>query len=193
VHLALVIGPNGAGKSTVVRLAIAPALPGVEFVNADQIAAKRWPDDPERHSYEAARVAAATRTVLIERRMPLITETVFSHPSKLDLIREASGAGYYTALHIVMIPEELAVARVAARVVAGGHGVPEHKIRERFHRLWPIAADGIDLSDEATVYDNSRRSGPVVVAMFSHGVAVGSPSWPDWTPPALRRRWPAED
>jgi predicted ABC-type ATPase len=190
MRLDLVVGPNGAGKSTFVRLTLAPVLPVTSFVNADAIAEQRWPDDPEAHSYEAARIAAATRTTLIERRQPLIAETVFSHPSKLDLLREAAGAGYYVALHVVMVPEDLAVARVAARVAAGGHRVPENKIRARYRRLWPLVADAIMLADTATVYDNTRRVGPRDVAVLSHGFVVGSPSWPDWTPDALGVRWP---
>jgi predicted ABC-type ATPase len=190
VRLDLVVGPNGAGKSTFVRLTLAPVLPGASFVNADAIAEQRWPDDPAAHSYEAARIATATRTGLIERRQPLIAETVFSHPSKLDLLREATAAGYYTALHVVMVPEDLAVARVAARVAGGGHPVPEDKIRARYRRLWPLVADAMVLADTATVYDNTRRAGPRDVAVLSHGFTVGGPSWPDWTPDALATRWP---
>ena len=190
MRLDLVVGPNGAGKSTFVRLTLAPVLPHATFVNADLIARQRWPDDPESHSYEAARIAAATREALIERRAPFIAETVFSHPSKLDLLRRAAGAGYYTAVHVVLVPEALAVARVAARVVAGGHAVPEEKIRGRYRRLWPLVAEAIVLADTATVYDNSRRRGPNVVADFSHGFAIGQPLWPDWAPPALTDRWP---
>jgi len=189
VRLDLVVGPNGAGKSTFVRLTLAPVLPHATFVNADLIARQRWPADPETHSYEAARIAAATREALIERRAPFIAETVFSHPSKLDLLRRAAGAGYYTAVHVVLVPEALAVARVAARVVAGGHAVPEEKIRGRYRRLWPLVAEAIVLADTATVYDNSRRQGPNVVADFSHGFAVGQPLWPDWAPQALTDRW----
>jgi predicted ABC-type ATPase len=142
------------------------------------------------HAYEASRIAASTRAKLIERRQPLIAETVFSHPSKLDLIQDAVGAGYFTALHVVMVPEDLAVARVAARVAAGGHTVPEHKIRERHRRLWPLVADAIALADAATVYDNSQRAGPLEVALFAHGFPLNDPSWPGWTSDALTRRWP---
>ena len=122
-RLDLVVGPNGAGKSTFVRLVITPAWPGAVFVNADEIAAQRWPDDQERHAYDAAAVAATTRSRLIELHRPLIAETVFSHPSKLDLLRQAAAAGYYTAVHVMWVPEALAVARVSARVVAGGHSL----------------------------------------------------------------------
>lgn len=189
MRLDLVVGPNGAGKSTFVRLTLAPVLPHATFVNADLIAQQRWPDDPETHSYEAARIAARTRKALIARREPFIAETVFSHPSKLDLLREAAAAGYYRAVHVVLVPEAVAVARVAARVVAGGHTVPEDKIRGRYQRLWPLVAEAIVLADTATVYDNSQRKGPSVVADFSHGFVVGKPLWPDWTPEALTDRW----
>jgi predicted ABC-type ATPase len=190
VRLDLVVGSNGAGKSTFVRLTLAPARPGVMFVNADDIAARRWPADAEAHAYEAAAIAAATRAELIERRQPLIAETVFSHPSKLDLLREAAAAGYYSALHVVMVPEDLAVARVAARVDAGGHTVPEIKIRQRYHRLWPLVAEAISIADAATVYDNSQRKGPREVALFSQGFPIADPSWPSWTSDALTTRWP---
>jgi predicted ABC-type ATPase len=45
-RLDLVVGPNGAGKSTFVELTLAPLLPGNAFVNADEIAKQRWPDNP---------------------------------------------------------------------------------------------------------------------------------------------------
>jgi predicted ABC-type ATPase len=134
-RLDLVVGPNGAGKSTFVRLILTPAWPIASFVNADAIAARKWPDDPEQHSYEAAAIAAATRSRLIELSRPLIAETVFSHPSKLDLMDEAATAGYYVALHVLMVPEDLAVARVDYRKASGGHGVPVDKIRDLLGQL----------------------------------------------------------
>lgn len=76
-RLDLVVGPNGAGKSTFVRLTLAPLLQASVFVNADEIAKRRWPRDPESHAYEAARIAGDTRSKLIELRRPFIAETVF--------------------------------------------------------------------------------------------------------------------
>ena len=189
-RLDLVIGPNGAGKSTFVALTLAPLLRGSVFVNADEIARTRWPDDAAAHSYDAARVAAATRAALIARGRSFIAETVFSHPSKLELVDSAHGAGYVVALHVLLIPEELAVQRVAYRVRAGGHQVPEIKVRERYQRLWALAATAIGRCDLATVYDNSQRSGPRIVAQFSGGQPTATPAWPDWSPAALTVRWP---
>lgn len=190
-RLDLVIGPNGAGKSTFVEFTLAPLLPGSAFVNADEIAKRRWPAHPTAHAYEAARVAAETRSRLIELRRSFIAETVFSHPSKLELIGTARAAGYTVVLHVLLIPEELAVQRVRHRVVAGGHDVPEDKIRQRFQRLWALAVAAIPRCDSATVYDNSALKGPRIVAQLSGGELIGATSWPAWAPRELSARWPA--
>ena len=184
------VGPNGAGKSTFVDLTLGPLLPGSVFVNADEIARQRWPRDPMAHSYDAAQLAAATRAKLIELRWPFIAETVFSHPSKLELVEAAGAAGYTVVVHVLLIPEELAVKRVSHRVAAGGHAVPENKIRERYRRLWNLVAMALGDCDTATVYDNSRLCGPRIMAQVSGGEIVGAPTWPTWTPLTLRSRWP---
>lgn len=191
VRLDLVVGPNGAGKSTFVEFTLAAALPpGVPFVNADEIARQRWPDDPESHSYEAARVAARTREALLGAREPFIAETVFSHPSKLDVIDAAHAAGYTVFLHVLLVPEELAVRRVALRVEAGGHSVPEAKIRQRYERLWPLVATAMGRADAATAYDNAHIDGPRIVARLMHGMHIGVLTWPSWTPQPLATVWP---
>jgi predicted ABC-type ATPase len=189
-RLDLVIGPNGAGKSTFIAVTLAPLLARSAVVNADEIARQRWPEDPAAHSYEAARIAAATRSTLITRGRSFIAETVFSHPSKLELLTEAQAAGYIVAVHAVLIPEDLAVQRVAYRVRAGGHSVPEGKIRERNRRLWGLVATALARGDISTVYDNSRLAGPRIVAQLAGGEIIGSPSWPSWAPEPLTTRWP---
>ncbi|BBX92582.1 zeta toxin family protein [Mycolicibacterium boenickei] len=189
-RLDLVVGCNGAGKSTFVELTLSPLLPGCPFVNADEIAKRRWPENPAPHSYEAALVAAETRAKLIELGESFIAETVFSHPSKLELIDDACAAGYTVILHCILIPEDLAVQRVRHRVQAGGHDVPEAKIRERYQRLWGLVAIAAMHADSATFYDNSTVNGPRIVAQLAGGFVVGSPTWPKWTPAVLSSRWP---
>jgi len=189
--LDLVVGPNGAGKSTVVRIFIQPHTPNAVFVNADVIARERWPDAPEEHSYEAARIAGRTREQLIREGRSFIAETVFSHPSKLELIRGAKAAGYTVALHVVLVDPDMSVARVAARVVAGGHDVPEEKIRGRHERLAPLVCEAIALADEAFVYDNTRIEGPRRLAWFAGGEPIGPVTWPGWVAAEFPTRWPA--
>jgi predicted ABC-type ATPase len=193
MRLDLVVGPNGAGKSTFVELVLVPSRPHAIFVNADVIAAQRWPGDPATHAYEAAEIAAQTRGRLLQIGEGFIAETVFSHPSKLGLIDTALAAGYSVNLHVLLVPEELAVARVAARVASGGHGVPEAKIRTRYARLWPLVAAAIARCDVARVWDNSRLDGPEEIALFAAGMPIGRCRWPSWTPEELTSRWPSRD
>lgn len=184
--LHLIAGPNGAGKSTLHDRVIGPVTM-LELVNADEIAAREWPDDVAPHAYDAARLAAERRDQLLAARTSFVTETVFSHESKVDLVKAAVEAGYLVILHVVLVPEELAVARVANRVENDGHDVPEEKVRSRYARLWSLVAEAIELVDEATVYDNSSASEPFrVVASFDRGRAVSKPAWPRWTPKDLR-------
>ena len=70
-----------------------------------------------------------------------------------------------------------AVDRTEDGMRAGGHDVPE-------------IAESIARSDSATVYDNSRLSGPRIVAQLSGGGIVGRAAWPAWAPETLRSRWP---
>ncbi|MCD4527115.1 AAA family ATPase [Nocardioides sp. cx-173] len=187
-RLDLVVGPNGAGKSTFVDQILIPTLPHQAFVNADEIAKRYWPGDEVEKSLVAARLAEVLRTAFIAMREPFIAETVFSHPSKLDLVREALAVGYRVHLHVLMLTEDLAVARVEKRARQGGHTVPEAKIRSRYQRLWGNVVDAVHLCDTADFYDNSARR-PIRVARFSGGLAHGAGSWPAWTPAALTGAW----
>jgi predicted ABC-type ATPase len=181
--LLVVAGPNGAGKSTLFARAVGleTRLP---FVNADILAEAKWGTNAESHGYEASREAARLRAALIERRASFATESVFSHESKLALIRDAQHHGYLVYLSVVVVPEELAVLRVRMRVSLGGHSVPEKKIRERYHRLWPLIAKAIEMADETRVYSNVERLVPI--AFYRHGHLVDQPDWPKWSPDALR-------
>lgn len=152
--LHLLAGPNGSGKSTLYERVVGPVT-HLRFVNADQLAAERWPDVAEAHAYEAAALAADAREKLLARRESFVTETVFPHPSKLSLVSDARAAGYIVNLHVDVVPLELSVARVADRVARGGHSVPEMKVRERYARLRPLVASAVRQDDRETVYDNS--------------------------------------
>ena len=103
IRLDLVAGPNGAGKSTFVELTLAPMLAGSVFVNADEIAKQRWPADPAAHAHDAALIAAETRAKLIELGRSFIAETVFSHPSKLELVDTARAK----AIPVVTVTETI--------------------------------------------------------------------------------------
>jgi predicted ABC-type ATPase len=184
--LHLLAGPNGSGKTTLARRVIVPAT-ALPFVNADDIAAKRWPGREIEHAYDASEAAAADRARRLRKRSSFITETVFSHPSKVELVRQFVAAGYLVTLHVVVIPEELSVRRVQHRVALGGHAVPERKVRERYQRLWPLVVEARQLADATYVYDNSTAARPFrLMASYESGRVLGAPSWTSWTPAVLR-------
>lgn len=184
--LHLLAGPNGAGKTTLAERILIPST-GLPFVNADVIAASRWPEAALEHAYDASQLAAEERRRLLLDRSSFITETVFSHESKLDLVRRATALGYITYLHVVLVPEDQSVARVAERVRRGGHDVPMEKIRQRHARLWHLVAQARDDADRTVFYDNSKAVTPFrEVARFVDGVPVGEARWPSWTPKELR-------
>jgi predicted ABC-type ATPase len=85
----------------------------------------------------------------------------------------------------MLIPEDVAVARVAYRVHAGGHTVPPDKIRERYRRVWGLIVDARAIAHRATFYDNARSKPFRHVAVYERGHPVGTPAWPTWTPEVL--------
>lgn len=183
--LHVLAGPNGAGKSTLASRVLQPVT-HLPFVNADEIAAERWPGTELEHAYQASRAAADLRRRMLARGESFITETVFSHRSKVALVQQAVALGYLVQLHVVLVPADLSVARVAERVRRGGHEVPEDKIRSRYARLLSLVVDARALADRTTFYDNSLARTPFrVVASYERGRIVGEPVWPAWTPTVL--------
>lgn len=168
--LILLAGPNGAGKSSLYFSQIAPQHPGLPFINADLLAADHWPGQELEHAYQASELAARERERLLAEGKSFATETVFSHPSKLELITRAQEQGYAVWLMIVYVPLELSLRRVAYRVRHGGHAVPEQKMRERYQRLWPLLDQAVRLADRTIIFENSTAKGHQAVAVGTRGI-----------------------
>lgn len=180
--LVVLAGPNGAGKSTLFATRIAPSL-SVPFINADDIQRHELGDRSVDAAYAAARIAAARRTTHLETRKSFATETVFSHPSKLDLIHDARTRGYRIMLfHVGVALADLSVARVAERVKEGGHPVPEDKIRARYARNGPLIRQAVLISDVAHVFDNSALNCPPerILSFRSGRLSFVAARVPDW-------------
>lgn len=175
----LLAGPNGAGKSTLYRSAVASGLLPVdaEFVNADlyESSALQHIADSQIRSTQARAWADARRTACLKQGMSFVSETVFSHPSKLALMREARAAGFTVVLLVVCVndPHQL-LGRVAQRVTEGGHDVPADRILARYPRTLQHLQSAIPLADLALLYDTSGVgrhgvSGPKLVARWREG------------------------
>lgn len=181
----MVAGPNGAGKTTLYETAIKDLYPDAEFINADELARKRFgrPAVTLEESKFGQDTAKQRRHELMAANRSFVTESTFSHPSKLDLLREARAQGYEIRVdHVNVRSPELSVARVASRVERGGHPVPEDKIRERYERNQALIRDAVRMADRARVFDNSRLNEPHRIAIdfwAGQAVRVGEfvPAW----------------
>lgn len=112
-------------------------------------------------AYEAAHIAAERRSKFLRNRKSFATESVFSHPSKLEFVKQAKKIGYRIIMfHIALQDPDLSVARVAERVKEGGHDLPEDKIRADYDRNGPLIRLAVLESDIAHIYDNSALNQP---------------------------------
>ena len=174
--LHVLAGPNGADKSTLYHTKIAPRFRSAEFVNPDLIAEQHFGRHPKLFAeVEAAqRLAEAKRRELMAAARDLVTESTFSHPSKLALLQDARAMGYDVRVyHVNLRSAELAVKRVARRAASGGHTVPENKTKERYTRDQPLIREAVRIADRAYVFDNSEFGKPSQrVLEFAHGVVV---------------------
>lgn len=134
-------------------------------------------------SYLAAEIAAERRAALLEARKSFATESVFSHPSKLDIIRNAKTRGYIViVMHVGVDSPDLSIERVRARTKEGGHDVPEQKIRDRYQRGQPLIREAVLQAERGMVFDNSRLNEPPrLMLLFSAGRLVqAEPALPNW-------------
>ena len=175
-------GPNGAGKSTLYQTRIAPSFAG-PFINADIIQRDELRDPSPAASYEAAEIASSRRADYLARGRDFVTESVFSHPSKLELIDEARTKDFTViVMHVGVETPDLSVARVSTRVEEGGHIVPEDKIRTRYERGAPFIRAAILQADRGMVFDNSSLNQPPSHCLtFANGRLIFAlPHLPGW-------------
>ncbi|MFC0200361.1 zeta toxin family protein [Paracoccus rhizosphaerae] len=180
--LVLLAGPNGAGKSTLYQVRVAPSFAD-SFINADIIQREELRDPSMEASYEAAKIAEARRDEMLVAGTSFAAETVFSHPSKLEIIESARARGYLiVVMHVGVDSPDLSVERVRSRVEERGHNVPEDKIRARYERSQPLIRKAVLRADRGMVFDNSRlNTSPQQMLVFASGRLVQvAPTLPHW-------------
>jgi predicted ABC-type ATPase len=168
----LLAGPNGAGKSTLYRALVRDGILSAElaFINADLFEREHLQHiiDPVKRSQAARDWADAQREITLAGGESFVSETVFSHESKLALIDEALAQGYVVALYVVALddPQRL-LARVQGRMQEGGHFVPPDKILARYPRTLSNLSHAVGLATVAYLYEarDLEDGGPFMVAM----------------------------
>lgn len=189
----LLAGPNGAGKSTLYKaLQASGKISGdAEFVNADlyEAASLQHIADPLKRSEAARDWADARRVQLLALGKSFVSETVFSHKSKLALIEEAQAQGFFVLLLVVALdqPERL-LTRVSQRVREGGHSVPTDRILARYPRTLALLARAVRLADAALLHDSfdaQPGTHKLVATCEKHNTRILHQPLPQWAQQVL--------
>lgn len=133
-------------------------------------------------SYYASVIADFVRQHLLDNGASFTFETVMSHPSKVEFMREARAAGYRTYLYFVSTEDsDINVDRVKIRVQEGGHPVAPEKVRERYVKSLGLLPEAVAASDRAYVFDNSGDSS-ILLAEIVNGAQLEyrTEDIPDW-------------
>ena len=155
-RIVIIAGPNGAGKTTFAREFLPNEANCPTFVNADLIAAGLSPFAPELAAFKAGRLMLQEIAAYVKRGESFAFETTLSGLTYAQMIPVWRDSGYTVELIFLSLPDvEMAIERVAIRVIQGGHNIPEEVIRRRY-------AHGIQnferykmLVDSWQLYDNS--------------------------------------
>ena len=160
--LHVIAGPNGAGKTSFYQATLS-RMTEAEFVNADRLIAEAI----GRHAQTQAEaeqgqaLANARRDALLAERVSFVTESTFSHESKLQLIQDALDRGYEVIVyHVSVDSADLAVARVEERYSNGGHPVDPERVRGRYERNRAFIRDAMLMAQMGFVFDNSILGEP---------------------------------
>jgi len=161
----IIAGPNGAGKTTFAREFLPNYADCKNFINADLIAQGVSPFSPEAIAFRAGRLMLAEIQLYARRGASFGFETTLSGHSYLRMIRHLKRRGYEVHFFFLWVPSvDLALKRVRARVLEGGHDVPGNVVRRRFDRsIRNFLLRYAPLGDSWMLFDNSGAT-PSVIA-----------------------------
>lgn len=165
----LVAGPNGSGKTTLTRmLREKHSVPLGQYLNPDDIARhvnfsalnlKLSPENTDESAAVLARdISIGLRSDWIRDGLSFTYESVMSHESHIDIVREAVDKGYKAYLYYVCTSDtDLNRERVQQRVAEGGHNVPVDKITSRYHRSLSHLKEMLKVCHRVYLFDNAKN------------------------------------
>ncbi len=185
-ELIVIAGPNGSGKTTVTQQFLHHEWSdGVVYINPDEVAKERFGDwNSVEAVLKAANYCAEWREKCLKERISFVFETVFSTEEKIDFILRAKEAGFFVRIFFISTAHpSINAARIANRVMEGGHSVPIDKIISRYYKSILNCETIATKVDRLYLYDNSR-DGQIARPLFrlSNG-ALGKmyvKEVPDW-------------
>ncbi len=109
-------------------------------------------------AYDAALAADFIRTLLLKKGETFTFETVLSHPSKIEFLKQAITAGYKNYLYFICtVDPQINIQRVQNRAQLGGHNVPESRIIKRYSQSLEVLPSIIPLCHRVYLFDNSTE------------------------------------
>jgi predicted ABC-type ATPase len=164
-------GPNGAGKTTVAGGLLPEILECDEYVNADAIAKALSPFNTDRAAFKAGRLMLESIHGLAERRKDFAFETTMASRSFVPFLQRCRDRGYEINLLFLWLRSvSLAQTRVANRVRAGGHGIPDEVVRRRYRAgIRNFLKLYVPLADNWYLFDNSGDRAKPVAELISGG------------------------
>lgn len=160
-RIVVAAGTNGAGKSAIAGEFLASRAEGTYF-NPDRIAREMVDRDGITLTEANARAWNLGFELLnrsIERKQNFSFETTLGGNSITQALMRAAASGIEVCIFYVGLDSpERHIARVAARVVRGGHPVPAERIRERYPKSLANLIKLLAGASEVRVYDNSDES-----------------------------------
>ena len=156
-RVAIVAGINGAGKTTSSQRVLRDVLKMPCFVNADAIARGLNGFNPEGEAAKAGRIMLDHLHELAARQEDFSFETTLAGRAYAGWLGGLKAAGYEIFLYYFWLDSpETSIRRVAIRVSAGGHHIPDATIRQRYAKsVGNFFELYRPLCDEWRVYDNS--------------------------------------
>lgn len=174
--LIVIAGPNGSGKTTITSQILHHEwLENSVYINPDQVAQERFGDWNSAEAVrQAAEYCADWRERCLVDRQSMIFETVFSADDKLDFISRAKQAGFFIRLFFVCTESPMInAARIAGRVMKGGHDVPIAKIISRYQKSIINCKVATGIADRVYIYDNSVDGQEACILFrFSDGAII---------------------
>ena len=160
-------GVNGAGKSTLYSTLLQEKHDFGVRVNSDEIVISNG-GDWRNKSDQAKAMKMAVKLIkdCMNKGISFNQETTLTGRSMINNILKAKKLGYKIIMRYVGLNSpELAIQRVAHRVIMGGHGIPEEDIKRRYYVSLSKLKELMSLIDELYIYDNSKRMNLVAKAV----------------------------